>query len=185
MTSSDALLAEMLDEYQLRKLVHAYCRAVDRGDSVALRSLYHQGAADQHGGFSTGGADDFFDKLDAARPYLRAMQHNITTTNFVISGHIAEGEIYNIAMHTFAAGDREVDVVIGGRYLDKYEKRNGTWGFVERMIVTDWARVSDPSVLDFSHPIVRDTPRGSFGVNDPSHQYFSLFPKIDDQFLGQ
>lgn len=176
MTSSDALLTEMLDEYQLRKLVHAYCRAVDRGDSVALRSLYHPGAEDQHGGFSTGSADDFFDKLDAARPYLRAMQHNITTVNFAFSGPLAEGEIYNIAMHTFTAGGRDVDVVIGGRYLDKYEKRNGTWGLIERTIVTDWARVSDPSVLDFSHPIVSATPRGSVGPNDISYEFFSLFP---------
>lgn len=176
MTQSDALLTEMLDEYLLRTLVHAYCRAVDRGDSAQLRSLYHRDAIDQHGGFSTGSVDDFFDKLDAARPYLRAMQHNITTVNFAISGDTAEGEIYSIAMHTFTANDRDVDVLIGGRYLDKYEKRKGTWGFVERMIVTDWARVSDPSVLDFSHPIVKETPRGRFDANDPSCQFFSLFP---------
>lgn len=176
MTPPDSLLTEMLDEYQLRKLVHAYCRAVDRGDTVLLRSLYHHDAADHHGGFSTGGVDDFFDKLDAARPYLRAMQHNITTVNFVISGHRAEGEIYSIAMHTFSARHGDVDVVIGGRYLDKYEKRDGTWGFTERTIVTDWARVSDPSVLDFSHRIVEQTPRGTLDANDPSYQFFSLFP---------
>jgi hypothetical protein len=51
------------------------------------------------------------------------MQHNITTVNFAIDGNIAEGEIYTIATHTFNAGDRDVDVVVGGRYLDKYEKR--------------------------------------------------------------
>ncbi|GAB2993632.1 nuclear transport factor 2 family protein [Mycobacterium bourgelatii] len=176
MTPSDSLLTEMLDEYQLRRLVHAYCRAVDRGDTVQLRSLYHPDAADNHGRFSAGGTDDFFANLDAARPYLRAMQHNITTANFVISGHLAEGEVYSIAMHTFRARGRDVDVLIGGRYLDKYEKRDGTWGFTERMIVTDWARVSDPSVLDFSHPIVEGTPRGAMDANDPSYQFFSLFP---------
>lgn len=177
MTEADALLAEMLEEYQLRKLVHAYCRAVDRGDSAALRGLYHHDAADNHGEFSKGSVDDFFDKLEAARPYLRAMQHHVTTTNFVIDGCVAEGEIYSIAMHTFAAKGRDVDVLVGGRYLDKYEKRSGAWGFAERMIVTDWARVSDPSVLDFSHPIVRETPRGSLGASDPAHQFFSLFPE--------
>lgn len=181
MTAPDALLTELLDEYQLRKLVHAYCRAVDRGDSLQLRGLYHHDAADHHGGFADGGVDDFSAKLDAARPYLRAMQHNVTTTNFVISGCRAEGEIYNIAMHTFTAGDRDIDVVVGGRYLDKYEKRDGAWGFIERMIVTDWARVSDPSVLDFAHPIVNATPRGAIGANDPSFQFFSLFAEHPEQ----
>jgi hypothetical protein len=51
------------------------------------------------------------------------MQHNITTVNFAISGGLAEGEIYTIAVHTLAGKDRDVDLVVGGRYLDKYEKR--------------------------------------------------------------
>src|ERR1700712_4956753 len=137
MTPSDALLQEMLDEYQLRKLVNGYCRAVDRGDLAQLRSLYHDDAEDHHGAFSTGTADDFLRQLVAARPYLRSMQHHVTTVNFAINGSTAEGEIYSVANHTIDAGDRDVDVTVGGRYLDKYEKRDDTWKFVERKIVTD------------------------------------------------
>jgi SnoaL-like protein len=98
----------------------------------------------------------------------------MTTVNFVLSGTIAEGEIYSIATHTFSAGDRDVDVTTGGRYLDKYEKRYGTWKFIERKIVTDWANVNDPSSVDLSHPITRGTPRGTTDANDPSYQFFSL-----------
>ena len=170
----DPLLQEMLDEHQLRKLVHGYCRAVDRGDLEFLRGLYHHDAEDAHGGFSTGSANDFISQLAAARPYLKSMQHNITTVNFAIRGLTAEGEIYTIATHTLSAGDRDVDVIVGGRYLDRYEKRDGTWKFTERAIVADWARVNDPSIVDFSHPITRDTPLGSPDANDPSHQFFSL-----------
>ncbi|MDT5296923.1 MAG: hypothetical protein QOG79_165, partial [Mycobacterium sp.] len=89
----DPLLQEMLDEHQLRKLVHGYCRAVDRGDLDAVKSLYHPDAEDTHGAFSAGSVDDLVGQLAAARPYLRSMQHNITTVNFAISGHTAEGEI--------------------------------------------------------------------------------------------
>ena len=174
MAPSDALLQEMLDEFHLRKLVHGYCRAVDRGDDAQLRSLYHHDADDDHGGFSTGSADDFFGALTAARPYLRSMQHNVTTVNFAIDGNRAEGEVYTIATHTFVVGDRDVDVVVGGRYLDRYEKRDGTWKFTERKIVTDWAHVNDPSSVDMSHPITIDTPRGAPDASDPSHQFFSL-----------
>jgi hypothetical protein len=102
------------------------------------------------------------------------MQHNITTVNFAIDGAAAEGEIYTIATHTVDAGDRDVDVIVGGRYLDKYEKRADTWGFVERAIVTDWAHVNDPSTVDLGHPITRATPKGSPDANDASHQFFSL-----------
>jgi hypothetical protein len=175
MPATEALLQEMLDDFELRKLVHSYCRAVDRGDLTKLRALYHHDAKDAHGAFSTGSADDFLDELAAARPYLRSMQHHITTVNFAISGDSAEGEIYTIATHTFIAGDRDVDVVVGGRYLDKYEKRAGTWKFIERTIVTDSAHVNDPSLVDLSHPITRDTLKGSPDADDPSQRFFSLF----------
>jgi hypothetical protein len=174
MAPTEALLQEMLDEFALRKLVHGYCRAVDRGDFETLRSLYHHDAKDSHGDFSAGTADEFVTQLQAAHPYVVSMQHNVTTVNFAISGQLAEGEVYTIATHTLSAGDRDVDVIVGGRYLDKYEKRDGTWKFIERAIVTDWAHVNDPSSVDLSHPITKDNPKGSPGPNDPSHQYFSL-----------
>jgi hypothetical protein len=168
-------LQDMLDEHALRKLVHAYCRAVDRGDIPALRQLYHPDAVDAHGAFSTGAVEGFFEQLVASRPYLRAMAHNITTVNFAIEGTAAEGEIYNIAVHTLAGKSRDIDLIIGGRYLDKYEKRNGVWKLLERTIVTDWARVTDPSSMDLSHPITADSLKGTLDENDPSFEFFSLF----------
>jgi ketosteroid isomerase-like protein len=171
---TEALMQEMLDEFALRKLVNAYCRAVDRGDLATLRELYHHDATDAHGAFSTGTVEDFLGELAASRPYIRAMQHNITTVNFAIDGTWAEGEIYSIATQTVIARDRDVDVVIGGRYLDKYEKRDDTWKIIERAIVTDWAYIDDPSRVDLSHPITRDTLKGSPDAEDPSHRFFSL-----------
>jgi hypothetical protein len=175
MSSPD--LDEMLDDYALRKLVHAYCRAVDRGDFETLRSLYHDDAEDSHGSFSSGSVDTFLRTLAETRPYIRSMQHHITTTNFAISGDIAEGEIYSIATHSFATGNGDTEVVVGGRYLDKYERRDGAWKFITRCIVTDWAHVNVPSRVDVSHPITRDTPQGRPGADDPSHDFFSLLTR--------
>ena len=133
---TETQLQEMLDEFALCKLVHSYCRAVDRGDFATLRELYHHDAVDAHGEISTGSVDEFLKTLEASRPHIRSMQHNVTTVNFVVDGYRAEGEVYTIATHTFGAGDRDVDVIIGGRYLDKYEKRNEIWKIIERTIVT-------------------------------------------------
>src|SRR6201992_2543192 len=137
MSTASADVQELLDEYALRKLVHGYCRAVDRGDLDALRVLYHPDADDSHGSFSSGSVDTFLRTLADTRPYIRSMQHHITTTNFAIDGDVAEGEIYSIATHSFAAKDGETEVVVGGRYLDKYEKRDGAWKFTARAILTD------------------------------------------------
>ncbi len=76
---------------------------------------------------------------------------------------------------------------IGGRYLDKYEKRDGTWKINERTIVTDWANVNDPSSMDMSHPITKDTLKGALDASDPSYQFFSLFdsaPRSEGQLDG-
>jgi len=67
MPTTEAPLLEMLDEFALRKLVHAYCRAVDRGDFTKLRDLYHEDAVDAHGEFSTGSVDEFLGTLAASR----------------------------------------------------------------------------------------------------------------------
>jgi SnoaL-like domain len=91
MAATESLLQEMLDEFALRKLVHAYCRAVDRGDFATLRELYHHDAVDAHGEISTGSVDEFLKTLEASRPHIRSMQHHITTVNFAIDDNTAEG----------------------------------------------------------------------------------------------
>lgn len=166
-------LALMLARDELHQLVNAYCRAVDRADYDALRSLYHPEATDSHGSFSTGGVEQFIAQLQAAEPYVRVSQHNITTTNFVVEGDTARGEIYCLVFHTFAGPERDVDVIIGGRYLDTYAKHDGRWKFGRRTIVADWAYQNDPSRVDFAHPSTRGSLRGQPGQADPSIGVFT------------
>ena len=44
--------------------------------------------------------------------------------------------------------DQNFDVLIGGRYFDEYEKRNGIWKFSSRAVDADWAYVNDPSKVN-------------------------------------
>jgi hypothetical protein len=169
----DARLALMLARDELHALVTAYCRAVDRADYEALRDLYHPDATDSHGSFSTGGVEDFIAQLQAAEPYVRVSQHNITTTNFTIAGDTARGEIYCLVFHTFAGPEHEIDVIIGGRYLDEYTQHEGRWKFGQRTIVADWAYQNDPSQVDFGHPSTRGSLRGKLGQADPSVGLFT------------
>lgn len=164
----EARLELMLARDELHALVHSYCRAVDRADYDGLRGLYHPDATDSHGSFSTGGVEQFIAQLRAAQPYVRVSQHNITTTNFVIEGEHARGEIYCLVFHTFAGPEHDVDVIIGGRYLDEYAKHDGRWAFRRRTIVADWAYQNDPSQVNFAHPSTRGSLRGAPGQDDPS-----------------
>ncbi|ORW86720.1 DUF4440 domain-containing protein [Mycobacterium sp. IEC1808] len=173
MVVDEAKLELMLARDELHQLVNAYCRAVDRADYEALRALYHPDATDSHGSFSTGGVEQFIDQLRAAEPYVRVSQHNVTTTNFVIEGDAGRGEIYCLVFHTFAGPEHDIDVIIGGRYLDRYLKHDGRWKFGQRTIVADWAYQKDPSELDFGHPSTRGSLRGQPGQDDPSIGLFT------------
>lgn len=168
MVVDEARLELMLARDELHALVTSYCRAVDRADYEGLREMYHPDATDSHGEFSTGGVEQFIAQLQAAQPYVRVSQHNITTTNFVVAGEKAHGEVYCLVFHTFAGPDHDVDVIIGGRYLDEYARHDGRWKFSRRTIVADWAYQNDPSRLDFGHPSTRGSLRGKPGRDDPS-----------------
>ena len=58
----------------------------------------------------------------------------------MVRGEHAQGELYTVAYHrTHPPQAREI--VIGGRYLDRYERRAGVWKFLHRSLALDWCRV--------------------------------------------
>lgn len=178
-------LRELLDKQALHELVHAYCNAADRHDHAKMRALYHEDAIDEHGSFSKGPASDFIDKLPQIQAPMEILHHNVTTTNFRLDpgsesgagATRAEGEVYILAFHKVRAEGRSYDVLIGGRYFDKYEKRGGVWKFSHRSIVADWAYPADPSAVNLEHPFLAGAYIGKPGPADPSYAFFSLFQR--------
>src|SRR3546814_15573870 len=65
------------------------------------------------------------------------------------------------------------DVLIGGRYFDKYEKRDGVWKFSHRSIVADWAYPANPSKIELDHPFLAGAHIGTPGPDDPSYGFRS------------
>lgn len=167
-------LAEMLDKWAITELVHAYCNAADRHDFDKMRQLYHDDAIDEHGPFFNGPAMDFVDRLPEITAPMEILHHNVTTTNIMVDGDYGEGEIYIIAFHKARTEKGPVDVLIGGRYFDKYQKRDGIWKFSHRAVVADWVNVHDPSIVDLDDPFVAGSRFGKPGAEDPSYAFFTL-----------
>jgi ketosteroid isomerase-like protein len=168
-------LDELLDKQAITELIMAYANAADRHDHAKMRALYHEDAIDEHGHFAKGPAMDFIDKLPEIQKGMDILHHNVTTVNLKLDGHYAEGEVYIIAFHKVKDGGKGYDVLIGGRYFDKYEKRNGVWKFSHRSIVADWAYPAAPSKVDLDHPFLAGAYIGQPGPDDPSYGFFSLF----------
>ena len=169
---SDAL-QDMLDKHQLHELVLTYCRASDRRDFALVRSLYHDDAIDDHGTMFSGPVDEFIAWLPKTMAQFEATQHSISNALFKVDGDKANGEIYALAYHRTHPPDAQ-EIVIGGRYLDRYERRNGTWKFIHRSLALDWANVRpvDPAAYQ---QFAAGAALGRPGADDPSYQELPLF----------
>jgi len=167
----------LLDKRAIEELIHAYCNAADRRDQEKMRSLYHADAIDDHGGFFQGPAMDFIDKLPEIQAPMEILHHNITTVNIKVEGNYAEGEVYVLAFHKVKTEAEPFDLLIGGRYLDKYEKHDGVWKFSHRAVVADWVNVHNPSIVDLQNPIIEGSRLGAAGADDPSYDFYSLFKR--------
>jgi ketosteroid isomerase-like protein len=173
-----AEIRSLLDKEAIRELVNLYCRAADRHDHELMRSLYHPDAVDDHGSFFKGLAMDFIDQLPAIQAPMEILHHNVTTHNIELNGDVAEGEVYILAFHKVKAESGAFDLLIGGRYLDKYQKREGRWKFAHRAVLADWATVTDPSAVNLEHPVITGSHIGKPGPGDPSYQFFSGFRRL-------
>jgi hypothetical protein len=170
----DARLQDLLDKAEITELLHRYCNAADRHDHDKMRALYHEDAIDDHGAFFKGLAMEFIDALPAIQEPMLILHHNVTTVNIVVEGDYAEGEVYILAFHQVRTDDGPVDLLIGGRYFDKYAKRNGVWKFSHRAVVADWATFNSPSTVRLDHPMIEGSHIGKPGPADPSYAFFRL-----------
>lgn len=167
-------LDDLLAKEAIRDVVLRYCRAVDRRDFEALKALYHEDATDDHGGMFCGSAADYIAWLPDMVSQMQVLSHQVLNHYIVVDGDEAEGEVYVQAYHLTKdeAGD-DVEMIIGGRYLDRYSRRNGEWRFSARKIVMDWNQVQ-PSRCSFDDQVVAGAALGDSWDKDPSRDFFRL-----------
>jgi hypothetical protein len=179
--TDDALrdLADRLDVLESRHEIHdalmRCCRGVDRGDPELIRSAFHDGAWIRYGPRRFRDAAEFAD-LTVPRLDSRTSPAQRHTTNHLIKldGDTAAVESYFVAFNPFRRDDgREVLTFVGGRYLDRFERRDGRWAISERTVVVDWSRADLPGeaqaeLSEYLTPGRRES--------DPSHALFSGVP---------
>ena len=128
---------KLTDRAEILECMTRYARGVDRRDRDLLRSAYHDGAVDDHGGGFVGDVDDFIDWAFSYHSTQSRYQHYIVNHTAEVDGDTAHAETYFI----FVGTDREPAnhmTISGGRYLDRLERRNGRWGIVTRLCVAEW-----------------------------------------------
>jgi SnoaL-like domain len=129
-------LAYLLDRQEILDLMTTYCRAVDRLDREMLLSVYHEDGIDDHVNF-VGGREEFWDWVsNQALTHFVSCNHHISNHIAEIDGDTAHAETYFIVGVLNKVG--APFTLVGGRYIDRLEKRNGKWGIVARNMIPDW-----------------------------------------------
>jgi hypothetical protein len=133
------------DRFAIIDLAALYMRGLDRLDEALLAAQFWSDARLEYGIFA-GGAAEFAAFCMGALKDHDANQHLIGQhlIDFA-SDDEAYGEVYYQAYHrtTDAAGAKR-DLIIAGRYVDRYERRGGVWKIAYRSELVDWLR-DDPA----------------------------------------
>jgi SnoaL-like domain len=172
------------DEAAIRAALLRYARGVDRADLELVLSAFHEDATAHHGAGFTGnahaawtkrlGADaDPMDRVgigdgDVRDDRLVSCQHHIT--NHVVDvepgGDRARSEAYFLAYYATDRGGRRFLAIVGGRYVDRFERRRGEWRIAERISVHDWDRVDE---IEHSFPGSQQWVQGRRDGTDASY----------------
>lgn len=173
--SREQRISDMLDKQDCAELVHRMARAIDRCDGDLVNQLFHPDATDDHGSYK-GTAKDFVPWVMEVLDGMHRTQHIIGNILIKLDGDTAYGESYFIAHHAIPAGDGTDNFMIAaGRYLDRFERRDGEWRMAHRGAVYDWSSIS-PSTDIWDRANMPDYSFGTRGEADPSYQHFTGEP---------
>ena len=157
MVSADAV-QELLDREAIRTVLGRYCRAVDRGDAELMRTVYWPDATEWHGSF-VGLSMDFVDLAVLAEGY-ESLWHSLGTINIDLQGSTAYSEAYFSSRCVpigRSNGARSLRLH-EGRYIDRFEKREGEWRVADRKIVSEF---TDQRVLNETGEVFLASKRGA------------------------
>ncbi len=133
---------QMLAKHNIREAIARLARGEDRRDAALISASYWPDSVTDYGVFQ----GDFAAYLAWVVPGADAItntQHVLGQTFTVLHGTSAKAETQVISYHRidYGAGtgtSDEHDTVIGGRYLDLFECRDGEWRIASRKMLYDW-----------------------------------------------
>lgn len=167
-------LATLAARAAIADVVHRYCHGIDRRRWELMAGCFHPDATYRFNSIE-GGWQEFVAVAKAIIGPLLMSQHLVGNMLIRVDGDHADSESYFVAYHRVAA-DAPADaifpgtgvareVVIAGRYVDRFECRDGDWRIAHRIGLSDWRRDTPASEAG-----LYDQPpawRGRFGTDDP------------------
>jgi SnoaL-like domain len=168
--------AEVADRQAIGDCISLYARGVDRADAELLTEVFWEDAKIRGELFSGGPAQFVAFSVSAGAKNWDRMMHILSNTIIRINGDRAAAESYFYGYHVGHAGS-PFDLIISGRYLDRFDKRGDEWRISEKTIIFEWQREFPGSGGGKPGPMGSKVGlKGEPAPHDPS---YSLFRSID------
>ncbi|WP_202842518.1 nuclear transport factor 2 family protein [Luteimonas saliphila] len=170
----EARLAGLEAREQITEILYRYARGWDRLDEEALRSCFFDDAAHQHGGFK-GLSQEFITVALPMVAKVRSTTHAISNVMIELAGDVAISECYFSAHHRRATADGsdEEDYFLDGRYIDRFEKRDGVWKIASRRGLNSMERVEPRADRTFA-----SARPDSFGQRKPDDPLYTALESL-------
>lgn len=123
----------------IRDRLARIARGEDRRDGELIRRSFWPDARVDFGIF-TGTLDEYLDWVVPGSAAVVLTAHVLGQTLVELDGSAAAAETHVSAYHRVDAGTEHRDLLLGGRYLDRFEQRDGDWRIAERTMLYDWTR---------------------------------------------
>jgi hypothetical protein len=143
---NEQALQRLLDKDAIQDALCRYARGVDRGDWELLRSTYHPDAIDEHGDFK-GSVDGLIEWLDKRFAGVDNSTHFLGNCLIEFASlDLALVETYFVSRRMRppvgdeckAAGPGDAMCrEVWGRYVDRFERRDGEWRVACRTVVLE------------------------------------------------
>ncbi len=156
----------LLDKRAIEECLLRYTRGIDRMDEAMIRSAFHDDAIDNHSRFvrgQIGGMLDWWLPLQSER---EATQHFAMNQTIDLDGDVAHSEAYFLCLIKMNGSDRAT--LSGGRYADRFERREGQWKIALRVVLSEWKLECDAASRE--ELAIRAIDIGARDRTDPTYQ---------------
>lgn len=133
-----AQIAALIAKEEIRELLCFYCHATDRMDAAAVESVFDEDAQLDYGFFK--GRPKDLTAFSAKFLARYDMTHHCLSNVMVrLDGESATSVSYITALHCNGKSrNGNTDMIGYGRYVDRLERRRGSWKIAQRTVLFDW-----------------------------------------------
>lgn len=157
------------DRAEIFDVLMRYCRAMDRVDEQLATSVWHEHATVDYDGVFSGTAADFVTWVTAAHKSLDGHVHQLANVSIELAGDRAVTESYvTVVLWTRPdAQGEQLEHVVRGRYLDRWERRDARWAIGHREFVADLSSTRQLARRDIGRGGSRDRSDPSYRLLAP------------------